>query len=96
MVAFFNKKLYSRGNGPPPYFLTVVASCHDKPFKQINKNFCRVENNSKLVHTLFSSIIITDYVLNVNSISHFFGKKDGMRRVCLRIMRLPLAIFGVR
>ena len=31
-VAFFNKKLYSRGNGPPPYFLTVVASCHDKPF----------------------------------------------------------------
>lgn len=95
MVAFFNKKLYSRGNGPPPYFLTVVASCHDKPFKT-NKNFCRVENNLKLVHTLFSSIIITDYVLNVNSISHFFGKKDGMRRVCLRIMRLPLAIFGVR
>ena len=41
-------------------------------------------------------MIITDYVLNVNSISHFFGKKDGMRRVCLRIMRLPLAIFGVR
>ena len=26
----------------------------------------------------------------------FFGKKDGMRGVCLRIMRLPLAIFGVR
>ena len=26
----------------------------------------------------------------------FFSKKDGMRRVCLRIMRLPLAIFGVK
>ena len=75
---------------------TTMQKQFDEKFKQINKNFCRVENNSKLVHTLFPSIIITDYVLNVNSISHFFGKKDGMRRVCLRIMRLPLAIFGVR
>ncbi len=26
----------------------------------------------------------------------FFSKKDGMRRVYLRMMRLPLAVFGVR
>lgn len=66
------------------------------PFKQINKTFIEVRIIQKLVHTLFSGIIITDYVLNVNSISHFFSKKDGMRRVYLRMMRLPLAVFGVR